>query len=102
MTTKSKQEELDRRLHILACKLVGLDDEDHEDDELAKPIEKELKEIINQQVLSALEKVKSNKEIYVKHADMITELNEPPLVITTDYKYMVPLSAIEEIEKEYK
>lgn len=40
------------------------------------------------------QQLERSKKIYVKHGEMVTELNEPPLVITTDYKYMVDWSVI--------
>lgn len=35
-----EQAELRRKVHVIACAALGLDDEDHEDDELAEPLEK--------------------------------------------------------------
>ena len=30
---------IERQLHVLVCKILGLDDEDHADDESAEPLE---------------------------------------------------------------
>lgn len=49
----------------------------------------------NAEIARTLDRLESEKKIYVKHAEYVTELNEPPLVITTDYKYMVDLDAIQ-------
>lgn len=35
-----------RKLHVIACKALGLDDEDHEDDEIAAPLENALAELL--------------------------------------------------------
>ena len=49
----------------------------------------------NAEIARTLERIASKKNIYVKHAEYVTELNEPPLVITTDYKYMIDLGALQ-------
>ena len=49
----------------------------------------------NAEIAKVLDRLESGKKIYVKHAEYVTELNEPPLVITTDYKYMIDLGAIQ-------
>ena len=49
----------------------------------------------NAEIARTLDRIASKKNIYVKHAEYVTELNEPPLVITTDYKYMIDLGAIQ-------
>jgi hypothetical protein len=43
------QAELIRKVHIIACAALGLDDEDHEDDEAAEPLEKAILALIAQQ-----------------------------------------------------
>ena len=49
----------------------------------------------NAEIARTLDRLESEKKIYVKHAEYVTELNEPPLVITTDYKYMIDLGALQ-------
>lgn len=44
----SNIESMERRVHILACKLLGLDDEDHEDDEQARPLEDAILMLLNE------------------------------------------------------
>ena len=64
-----------------------------------KPRVKRYKQLItahtNAEIARTLDRIASKKNIYVKHAEYVTELNEPPLVITTDYKYMIDLGAIQ-------
>lgn len=45
-------------------------------------------------VAEVRQQLERSKKIYVKHGKYVTELNEPPLIITTDYKYMVDWSDI--------
>ena len=49
----------------------------------------------NAEIAKVLDRIASKKNIYFKHAKYVTELNETPLVITTDYKYMIDLDAIQ-------
>jgi hypothetical protein len=44
-----EQAELQRRVHVIACAALGLDDEDHEDDELAEPLEKAIFSLLAKQ-----------------------------------------------------
>lgn len=37
---------LNHRVHVLVCKTLGLDDEDHEDDEVAEPLERQILKIL--------------------------------------------------------
>ena len=50
---------IEHTVHLLVCKVLGLDDEDHEDDELAKPLEDAFLALITQQNKLLLEKIRS-------------------------------------------
>lgn len=50
--------ELIHRIHVLACMILGLDSEDHEDDEEAAPLEKLLTTlVVSVRIRSALEAI---------------------------------------------
>lgn len=43
-------DEIQHKIHVLACKVLGLDDEDHECDDAAKPLEDAMAVIVQEAV----------------------------------------------------
>src|SRR5947209_18638711 len=68
---------IERRVHVLVCNLLGLDDEDHEDDEEAAPLEGTIMQLIADSNQQAVQKALAS---LVKELDSYTAPHDKPYV----------------------
>ena len=75
---------IERQLHVLVCKILGLDDEDHADDESAEPLEGAIMQLIEsdrraqRQALIAETKTAIVKELQKIQFHMVTHEYDIP------------------------
>lgn len=60
-TNNNDEPSMARQLHVLACTILGLDDEDHEDDELAAPLEAAIHRYAQKMVVAELKQLEHYK-----------------------------------------
>lgn len=76
--TIAGDKEFVHQLHVLVCKVLGLDDEDHEDDELAEPLESAIMRLVSKRDSiggGELSELYSNKNTSLAVRDIVRSVN---------------------------